>query len=154
VLFANASARREPNRNLPRRDATNGIFDFWGFAPDWTTHRFHRVPARAVNGIRVCVLFGSDKQPVRALAFMMRYFFHLEDGACIRDPKGVDFPDDASALQEAANIAQELSKARVHAYEWSVVVKNADGVRVGSVPLTPSLAVHAPGGPIPPGSIQ
>jgi len=85
---------------------------------------------------------------------MMRYFFHLEDGACIRDPKGVDFPDDAAALQEAANIAQELSKARVHAYEWRVVVKNADGMRVGSVPLTPNLAVHAPSVPIPPRSIQ
>jgi len=67
----------------------------------------------------------------------MRYFFHLEDGACIRDPKGVDFPDDAAALQEAADIAHELSKARVHAYEWRVVVKNADGLRVGSVPLVP-----------------
>ena len=70
----------------------------------------------------------------------MRYFFHLEDGACIRDPKGVDFPDDAAALAEAAAIAQELSKQRVHAYQWRVVVKNAKGVRVGAVPLVPSEA--------------
>jgi len=27
----------------------------------------------------------------------MRYFFHVEDGACIRDPKGEDFADDAAA---------------------------------------------------------
>jgi hypothetical protein len=140
-LFANASARREPNRNLPRRDATNGIFDFWGFAPDWTTHRFHRVPARAVNGIRVCVLFGSDKQPVRALASTMRYFFHLEDGSCILDPRGTDFDDDAAALLEATEVAHELSKLPVHAHDWSVVVKNSKGIRVGSVPLTPSLEV-------------
>jgi hypothetical protein len=79
----------------------------------------------------------------------MRYFFHLEDGACIRDPKGVDFPDDAAALVEAAAIAQELSKHRVHAYTWRVVVKNAKGFRVGSVPLVPSEAVS-----IPPGSVH
>jgi hypothetical protein len=65
----------------------------------------------------------------------MRYFFHLEDGECIRDPKGADFPDDAAALLEAAAIAQELSKHGLHAYEWRVVVKNAKGVRVGEAPL-------------------
>jgi hypothetical protein len=79
----------------------------------------------------------------------MRYFFHLEDGACIRDPKGVDFPDDAAALVEAAAIAQELSKHRVHAYAWRVVVKNAKGVRVGSAPLVPSEAAS-----ILPGSVH
>ena len=84
----------------------------------------------------------------------MRYFFHLEDGTCIRDPKGDDFPDDAAALLEAANIAQELSTLRVHPYEWSVVVKNADGLRVGAVPLVPGHAAHALGVPILPGSIH
>ena len=73
----------------------------------------------------------------------MKYFFHLEDGACIRDPKGEEFPDDAAALLEAVIVARELSKARVHAYEWSVVVKNADGIRIGSVPLVPSVAADA-----------
>ena len=67
----------------------------------------------------------------------MRYFFHLEDGACIRDPKGVDFPDDAAAMQEATDIAQELSKHQLHAHAWRVVVKNADGLRIGSAPLVP-----------------
>jgi hypothetical protein len=71
----------------------------------------------------------------------MRYFFHLEDGACIRDPKGTDFQDDAAALLEATNVAHELSKLPVHAHDWSVVVKNAKGIRVGSVPLTPGLEV-------------
>ena len=70
----------------------------------------------------------------------MKYFFHLEDGECIRDPTGEEFPDDAAALIEAAIVARELSKARVHAYEWSVVVQNADGIRIGSVPLVPSAA--------------
>ena len=73
----------------------------------------------------------------------MRYFFHLEDGSCILDPKGTDFEDDAAALLEATNVADELSKLPVNQHDWSVVVKNADGIRVGSVPLTPGL-VAAP----------
>ena len=79
----------------------------------------------------------------------MKYFFHLEDGACIRDPKGEEFPDDAAAMLEATKVAHDLSKLRVHAHEWRVVVKNADGLRVGSVPLVPGLAAHAQGVPIP-----
>jgi hypothetical protein len=73
----------------------------------------------------------------------MRYFFHLEDGACIRDPKGVDFPNDATALIEAANIAQELSREhQLHADKWR------------AVPLDPALAVHPEGIPVPPRSIH
>ena len=77
----------------------------------------------------------------------MKYFFHVEDGACIRDPKGEEFADDAAAMLEAAKVAHELSKLRVHAYEWSVVVKNAEGLHVGAVPLTPGLAVNTEGVP-------
>ena len=84
----------------------------------------------------------------------MKYFFHLEDGACIRDPKGQEFPDDDAAMLEATTVAQELSKLRVHAYEWRVVVKNADGLRVGSVPLIPTSGAHAQGVPIPAKSIH
>ena len=79
----------------------------------------------------------------------MKYFFHLEDGECIRDPKGEEFPDDAAAMFEATLVAQELSKLQVHAFEWRVVVKNAGGLRVGSVPLEPGLVEHAQGVPIP-----
>jgi len=84
----------------------------------------------------------------------MRYFFHLEDGSCIRDPQGEEFPDDAAALLEAATVAHELSKLHVHAFEWRVVVMNADGLRVGSVPLVPVAAAHAQGVPLPPRSIH
>ena len=83
----------------------------------------------------------------------MKYFFHLEDGSCIRDPEGEEFPDDAAALHEAAKVAHELSKARVHAYEWRVVVKNAIGRRVGSVPLVPP-DEHGQDAPGPPVSIH
>ena len=57
-------------------------------------------------------------------------------------------------MREAEKVAKELSKLPVHAYEWRVVVKNADGRRVGSVPLVPGLAAHADDVPIPPTSIQ
>ena len=84
----------------------------------------------------------------------MGYFFHVEDGACIRDPKGEDFADDAAAMREAAKVAHELSKLRLHPYEWRVVVKNADGIRVGSVPLLSLPTAHPQGAPIPPGSLH
>jgi len=83
----------------------------------------------------------------------MRYFFNLEDGACIRDPKGEEFADDAAALCEAVIVALELSKLGVHTYEWRVVVNNADGVRIGSVPLMPGAAAQAAGAASP-GSIH
>jgi hypothetical protein len=72
----------------------------------------------------------------------MRYFFHLEDGTCIRDPTGEEFADDAAAMLEAVVVARELSRAKIHAVEWHLVVKDVAGRRVGSVPL------------VPPGSIQ
>ena len=65
----------------------------------------------------------------------MKYFFHMEDGACIRDPQGSEFSDDAAALREAVNVARELSKQGLHPDHWRVVVKDVNGLRVGSVPL-------------------
>jgi hypothetical protein len=94
-----------------------------------------------------CEHFGSDKQPVRALVCTMRYFFHLEDGCCILDPKGTDFDDDAAALHEAKKVADDLSRLPVHQHDWCVVVKSANGLRVGSVPLTPSLEISFDGYP-------
>jgi hypothetical protein len=79
----------------------------------------------------------------------MKYFFHLEDGTCIRDPEGTHFQNDDAALLEATRVAHELSKLAVHRQDWTVVVKNADGIRVGSVPLTPSLQGSDDGGPPP-----
>lgn len=80
----------------------------------------------------------------------MMYFFHLEDGSCLRDPKGVEFPNDAAAMVEAAAIAQglaeELSSHPELADEWRVVVKNAQGARVGSVPLDRNQADPDPPG--------
>jgi hypothetical protein len=66
----------------------------------------------------------------------MKYYFHVEDGACICDPNGEEFADDASAMREAAKVAKELSKYLVQGHPWHVLVKNADGVRIGQVPLT------------------
>jgi len=85
----------------------------------------------------------------------MKYFFHLEDGACIRDPKGEEFADDAAALCEAVVVALELSKLGIHnPDDWRVVVKNADGLRIGSVPLMPGAAAPAEGVSISPSAIH
>jgi hypothetical protein len=66
----------------------------------------------------------------------MIYFFHVEDGTCISDPTGTEFSDDASAMQEAARVAKGLSRHRLKGHPWHVLVKNADGLRIGQVPLT------------------
>jgi hypothetical protein len=69
----------------------------------------------------------------------LKYFFHMEDGgACISDPQGEEFPNDDAALREAVNIARELAKQGVRPGPWRVVVQDANGLRVGSVPLVPS----------------
>ena len=121
----------------------------------FATGRF-RAPCRPSSAYSSTLLarvgyerFGSDKQPVRAQLVMMRYFFHLEDGVCVRDPKGVDFTDDAAALVEAAAIAEELSKHGLNAYEWRVVVKNAKGARIGSAPLESDPSARAQAVPPP-----
>ena len=64
----------------------------------------------------------------------MKYFFHMEDGTCIRDPQGQEFWDDAAALREAVNVAQGLARQGVPDH-WRVVVKDASGLHIGSVPL-------------------
>jgi hypothetical protein len=68
----------------------------------------------------------------------VKYFFHMEDGACIRDPQGEEFSDDDAALREAVNVAQGLAEQGVHPGHWRVVVQDVNGLRVGSVPLVPS----------------
>ena len=66
----------------------------------------------------------------------MIYFFHVEDGVCVSDPKGQEYSDDASAMLEAERVAAGLSGRLVKGHHWHVLVKNADGVRIGQVPLT------------------
>ena len=68
----------------------------------------------------------------------MKYFFHMEDGACIRNPQGDEYSDDAAALREAVNIARGLAKEGLHPDHWRVVVEDANGLSIGSVPLVPS----------------
>jgi hypothetical protein len=83
----------------------------------------------------------------------MIYFFHVEDGTCISDPTGEEFPDDASAMEEAVRVAKALSRQRLLGHPWHVLVKNADGLRIGQVPLTmPPSTDEADG--IPPGTLH
>jgi hypothetical protein len=65
----------------------------------------------------------------------MRYFFHVEDGVCIPDANGEEFPDNEAAMRQAAQLAKDLSKNRTRAHSWRVLVKNAAGIRIGEVPL-------------------
>jgi hypothetical protein len=44
----------------------------------------------------------------------MKYFFHMEDGVCIRDPQGEEFSDDAAALREAVSVARGLAEEGLH----------------------------------------
>jgi hypothetical protein len=67
----------------------------------------------------------------------------MEDGACIRDPQGEEFSDDAAALREAVNVARGLAEEGLRPDHWRVVVKDANGLHIGSVPLAPS-----PGHPV------
>ena len=62
----------------------------------------------------------------------------MEDGACIHDPQGEEFSDDAAPLREAVNVARGLANEGLHPDHWRVVVKDADGLRIGSVPVAPS----------------
>ncbi len=129
-----------------RRNASCGAPSRWHSCAN--RMRAHRVRQT------MCEQFRPDRQTGPAQSARMKYFFHLEDGACIRDPKGDEFPNDAAAMHEAARVAQELSKLRVHAFEWRVVVKNADGLHVGSVPLVPDPTAYAEGVSVPPASIH
>ena len=79
----------------------------------------------------------------RGASLQDEIFLHLEMERAFGDPEGVDFPNDATALIEAAkHRSRAVCEHQSHAYKWRVVVKNADGIRVGWVPLDPALAVH------------
>jgi len=152
VLHSNTLTSHSPSARMLRGVSTIGLPQF-AQVGDVGMAQVNAACAWDVPSCR-CERFGSDWEPIRVQTRKMKYFFHLEDGACIRDPKGTDFADDAAAMYEATKVAQELSKLRVHAYEWSVVVKNADGLRVGSVPLTPGLAANAQDDPMLPTSVH
>jgi|EndMetStandDraft_5_1072996.scaffolds.fasta_scaffold1862855_1 hypothetical protein len=80
-------------------------------------------------------MYGAQR---RGRCIPLKYFFHMEDGACIRDPHGEEFSDDAGALREAVNVARGLANEGLYPDHWRVVVKDANGLRIGSVPLAPS----------------
>jgi hypothetical protein len=59
------------------------------------------------------------EQHAYARLLAMRYFFHLEDGTCIRDPKGVD---DGAVLAELL-ISRTLEASRARPCTDVVVMK-------------------------------
>ena len=83
-------------------------------------------------------MYGAQRRGRCHHEIPLKYFFHMEDRACIRDPHGEEFSDDAGALREAVNVARGLANEGLYPDHWRVVVKDANGLRIGSVPLAPS----------------
>jgi hypothetical protein len=65
---------------------------------------------------------------------MPRYFFHLENGHRISADEGDDFPDDASALAAAQEVAKDFAKNR-SGNKLRIIVTNEAGAVVTEVPL-------------------
>ena len=63
------------------------------------------------------------------------YFFHIENGDCLTDDEGEEFPDDPAALREAELIAGDLSKNQISPTNLRVIVTDRKGEQVCEVPL-------------------
>jgi hypothetical protein len=58
------------------------------------------------------------------------YFFHIENGDCLTDDEGEEFPDNQAALQEAELIAGDLSKNQISRTNLRVIVTDCKGEQV------------------------
>jgi hypothetical protein len=68
---------------------------------------------------------------------MPLYYFCLENGRSAQADDPEEFPDDAAARKYGETVASELAVGALTSGRY-VVVKNADGVEVHRVYLTPS----------------
>ncbi|MFN6980454.1 MAG: DUF6894 family protein [Brevundimonas sp.] len=68
---------------------------------------------------------------------MPHFYFHTENGDCIRDDQGEDLPDIDAAREEAVTVLGEILRYRGAAFwetaSFSVIVTDADGRTVVSV---------------------
>lgn len=73
---------------------------------------------------------------------MPHFYFHTENGDCIRDDQGEDLPDIDAAREEAVTVLGEILRYRGAAFwetaSFSVIVTDADGRTVVSVTATAS----------------
>jgi hypothetical protein len=63
----------------------------------------------------------------------MRYFFHLEDGTCLKDEQGEELPNDEAAIVVARAIARDLGKNNPLSKEWNVVARDQEGRTVATI---------------------
>jgi hypothetical protein len=83
---------------------------------------------------------------------MARYFFHTQDGHCVRDPEGVELPDLEAAKAEATQVLAETLRRSPSALwntgHFSVVVTDQTGLTLLVVDADGALAPAAPLPPI------
>jgi hypothetical protein len=65
---------------------------------------------------------------------MPRYFFHIENGGRVTDPRGEEFPDEDAALEAAEQVASQISANPRAGDDWRIMVTNEAGERVAEVP--------------------
>ena len=66
---------------------------------------------------------------------MSRYYFSLEDGHPLADPRGEDLPDDEAALAAARRIARDLARNNRNPGDLRIVVRDRDNRNVGEASL-------------------
>ncbi|NBB64019.1 hypothetical protein GVN18_32660 [Pseudomonas sp. ODNR1LW] len=73
---------------------------------------------------------------------MPQYYFHTENGDCIRDDQGEELPDTNAAREEAVAVLGEILRYRGRAFwdtaSFSVIVTDSDGRTVVCVTATAS----------------
>jgi hypothetical protein len=66
---------------------------------------------------------------------MARYYFSLEDGHPLSDPRGEDLADDQAALAAAHRIARDLARTNRNPGELRIVVRDGENRNVGEASL-------------------
>src|SRR5690348_8784452 len=81
---------------------------------------------------------------------MPRYFFHVHDGAAIRDEEGTQLPDSIAARTEAVKLSAALLAERAEAFwnddEWSLEVADETGLVLFSLTFYATIAPALRGG--------
>lgn len=69
---------------------------------------------------------------------MPQYFFNLSDGETVlKDETGDQLAGAVEAMAQAAVLARELADDDGQWHDHSVVVLDEDGVKIGTVPISP-----------------
>jgi hypothetical protein len=66
---------------------------------------------------------------------MPHYYFDLKDGKRLRDHRGIDLPDDATAIEHAKQLADSIASQNLSDPEQFVSVIRDDGQQVLQIPV-------------------